>query len=325
MIQGNDSMVKEFVLLGLSQTQETQHFLFFVFLLVYSLILPANILIIVTIRNDPRLGSPMYFFLANLAFLDICYCSVTPPKMLANIFSSHNTISYKGCMSQIFFLHFLGGSEVFLLINMAIDRYVAICHPLRYASVVSRPVCGAMVVGSWCTGFVHSIIQVALIVPLPFCGPNKLDNFFCDITQIIKLACINTHALELFMFVNSGISTIIIFLLLLISYMILLAKVRTGSAEDKSKATSTCITHIIIVIIMFGPAIYIYCHPFRDLPFNKVMAVFHTIVFPLMNPMIYTLRNKEIKHAMKRLGECMRVCGGLRTPVVKGHRKVKST
>ncbi|XP_015283931.1 PREDICTED: olfactory receptor 4N2-like [Gekko japonicus] len=301
MQQGNHSVVKEFVLLGLSQAREVQLLLFVLFLVFYSLVLPTNVFIILTIRSDPRLGSPMYFFLANLAFLDICYCSVTPPKMLADFFSRRKTISYKGCMAQLFFLHLLGGSEVFLLIGMAIDRYVAICHPLHYSIVVSRSVCSAMVVGSWCLGFVHSIIQVILIVPLPFCGPNKVDSFFCDITQIVKLACTETYALELFMFVNSGISILICFILLLISYGILLVKVRTGSTQGKSKAASTCITHIIMVVIMFGPAIYIYCRPFMDFPFDKVMAVLHTVVFPLMNPMIYTLRNKEIKQAMWRL------------------------
>ncbi|XP_028560517.1 olfactory receptor 4N5-like [Podarcis muralis] len=301
MEHGNQSMVTEFVLLGLSQAREAQLFLFFLFLLFYSLILPGNILIIVTIQSDPRLSSPMYFFLANLAFLDICYCSVTPPKMLSDFFYNSNTISYRGCMAQLFFLHWLGGTEVFLLLGMAIDRYVAICHPLHYASLVSIPICGAMVVVFWCLGFVHSIIQVALIIPLPFCGPNKLDNFFCDITQIVKLACTNTYDLEFFMFVNSGLSALISFTLLIISYVVLLFKVRMGSTEGKSKAASTCITHIIIVVVMFGPAIFMYCRPFQDSPLDKLVAIFHSTVFPLLNPMIYTLRNKEIKHAMWRL------------------------
>ncbi|XP_061447435.1 olfactory receptor 4N2-like [Rhineura floridana] len=301
MLPGNHSVVKEFVLMGLSQAREIQLFLFFLFLLFYSLVLPGNILIIMTIRNDPRLGSPMYFFLANLAFLDICYCSVTPPKMMADFFSSRKAISYKACMAQIFFLHWLGGSEVFLLIGMAIDRYVAICHPLRYASLVTRVVCCLLVLASWCLGFTHSIIQIILIAPLPFCGPNKLDNFFCDITQIVKLACTDTYGLEFIMFFNSGLATLMCFILLLISYGALLVKVRTGSSQGKSKAASTCATHIIIVFVMFGPAIYIYCRPFQDFPLDKVVAIFHTVVFPLMNPMIYTLRNKEIRQAMWKL------------------------
>ncbi|XP_007444315.1 olfactory receptor 4N2-like [Python bivittatus] len=301
MLQGNQSMVEEFVLLGLSQTREVQLGLFLLFLLFYSLILPGNILIILTIQKEPQLSSPMYFFLANLAFLDLCYCSITPPKMLADFFSSHKTISYKGCLVQIFFLHWLGGSEVFLLIGMAIDRYVAICHPLRYTSLISKVVCYILVLTSWCLGFMHSIIQVILILPLPFCGPNELNNFFCDITQIIKLACTDIYALEYIMFFNSGLATLMCFILLLISYGVLLVKVRADSTKGKSKAFSTCITHIIIIFIMFGPAIYVYCRPFQEFPFDKVVAVFHTVVFPLMNPMIYTLRNKEIKQAMLKL------------------------
>lgn len=297
----NHTVVKEFILLGLSQAREVQIFLFTLFLVFYSLILPGNILIIVTIRSDPRLSSPMYFFLANLAFMDICYCSVTPPKMLADFFSRHKTISYNGCMFQIFFLHLLGGSEVFLIIAMAIDRYVAICHPLRYATLITKAVCCALVLASWFLGFMHSIVQVISVVPLPFCGPNVLNNFFCDVTQIIKLACTDTYALEFFMFFNSGLATLMCFILLLISYGALLVKVRMGSTKGKSKAASTCVTHIIIIFIMFGPAIYIYCRPFLEFSLDKVVAVFHTVIFPLMNPMIYTLRNKEIIQAMRRL------------------------
>ncbi|XP_066486811.1 olfactory receptor 4N5-like [Tiliqua scincoides] len=300
MEHGNHTVVTEFILQGLSQRWELQVFFAVLLLLFYIIILPGNILIIVTIWNDPRLGSPMFFFLASLALLDICYSCVTPPKMMTNLFSGLKTISYQACIAQIFFIHFLGGAEICLLIAMAVDRYVAICHPLRYATFVTRLVCRSLVLGSWAGGFVHSMIQIILIIPLPFCGPNELDNFFCDVTQLIKLACTNTYALEFAMFVNSGLVTTTCFILLLISYGVLLVKVRKGSIEGKSKASSTCVTHIIIVFIMFSPAIYIYCRPFQDFPFDKVVAFFHTVVFPLMNPMIYTLRNKEIKAAMWR-------------------------
>uniref|UniRef100_A0A452H6L0 Olfactory receptor n=1 Tax=Gopherus agassizii TaxID=38772 RepID=A0A452H6L0_9SAUR len=311
MERENSTGVMEFVLLGLSQAREIQLFLFVLFLIFYSVILPANILIIFTIREDPHLGSPMYFFLANLAFLDICYCSVTPPKMLVDFFFRRKTISYGGCMAQIFFIHFLGASEVFLLMGMAFDRYVAICHPLRYASMMSREVCCALVGASWAVGFMHSILQVVLIIQVPFCGPNKLDNFFCDITQVIKLACTDVYMLELFMFFNSGLAILMCFLLLLISYGALLVRLHAGDpSKGTSKAASTCVTHVIIVFIMFSPAIYIYCRPFRSFPLDKVVYVFHTVVFPLMNPIIYTLRNKEIISAMKRLlvrhGICQR-------------------
>ncbi|NWX40872.1 OR4M1 protein, partial [Steatornis caripensis] len=297
----NKTDVTEFVLLGLSQTLEVQHFLFFLFLLFYVLILPVNILIILAVRGDPQLDSPMYFFLANLAFLDICYCSITPPKMLADFFSQQKTISSRNCIAQLFFLHFLGGAEIFLLIVMAFDRYVAICKPLHYAILMRKMLCWVLVGTAWAGGFTHSVIQVALIVHLPFCGPNELDNFFCDVTQVIKLACTNTYILEFIIFVNSGLVILICFILLLISYGVLLIHLKTGTSRGKSKAASTCITHIIVVFVMFGPAIYIYCRPFCSWPLDKVVAVFHTVVFPLMNPMIYTLRNREILSAMKHL------------------------
>ncbi|XP_077171563.1 olfactory receptor 4N2-like [Paroedura picta] len=301
MESGNHTEVTEFVLQGLAENWELQLFLSALLLLFYIIILPGNILIIVTIWNDPRLGSPMFFFLSSLAFMDIFYSTVTPPKMMANLFTRQNTISYQGCLAQIFFIHFLGGAEICLLIAMAMDRYVAICHPLHYATIVTRVICWVLVGGSWTGGFIHSMIQMILIIPLPFCGPNEMDNFFCDITQIIKLACTDTYALEFAMFVNSGLVTTTCFILLLGFYGALLVKLRMGSAQGKNKAASTCITHIIIIFIMFGPAIYIYCHPFQDFPFDKVVGFFHTVVFPLMNPMIYTLRNKEIKAAMFRL------------------------
>ncbi|NXF40947.1 OR4M1 protein, partial [Nyctibius bracteatus] len=297
----NKTEVTEFVLLGLSQTREVQRFLFFLFLLFYVIVLPVNILIIFTVRGDPQLDSPMYFFLANLAFLDICYCSVTPPKMLVDFFSQQKTISSRSCIAQLFFLHFLGGAEIFLLIAMAFDRYVAICKPLHYGTLMTKMLCWVLVGAAWAGGFTHSVIQVAFVVHLPFCGPNELDNFFCDVTQVIKLACTNTYILEFIMFVNSGLVIFICFILLLISYVVLLIRLKTGISRGKNKATSTCTTHIIIVFVMFGPAIYIYCWPFCSLPLDKVVAVFHTMVFPLMNPMIYTLRNREILSAMKRL------------------------
>ncbi|XP_024058410.2 olfactory receptor 4N5-like [Terrapene carolina triunguis] len=301
MGQENWTVVTTFVLLGLSPAHEVQLILFFLFLIFYTVVLPGNVLIILTVWGDPRLGSPMYFLLANLAFLDICYCSVTPPKMLADFFSRRKTISYMGCMAQIFFLHLLGAAEAFLLLTMAYDRYVAVCQPLRYTSMVSRGVCWALVGASWAGGFIHAIILVGLIAQLPFCGPNVLDNFFCDVPQVIKLACTDTALVEILTFSNNGLVILLCFLFLLVSYSLLLLKLRARSPRGQSKVASTCITHIIVVFVMFVPAIYIYCRPFRAVPLEKVVAVLHTVVFPLTNPMIYTLRNKEVKSAMRRM------------------------
>ncbi|KAM6314900.1 olfactory receptor 4N5-like [Aegotheles albertisi] len=297
----NCTVVTEFVLLGLSQNHEVQMILFFFFLLFYMIILPGNVLIIFTIWGNPQLGAPMYFFLANLAFLDICYCSVTPPRMLANFFSNRKTISYSACMAQLFFLHFLGAAEAFLLIFMAYDRYVAICKPLHYTRLVSRGVCWVLVGATWAGGFIHGIVLFALSIHLPLCGPNILDNFFCDIHQLVKLACANTYIVEFLMFLNNGVVIVLCFTLLLISYTVLLLKLRTQSFKAKNKVVSTCVSHMIVVFVICGPAMYIYGVPFQDMPKEKVVAVFHTVIFPLINPMIYTLCNKEIKGSMWKL------------------------
>ncbi|XP_053944449.1 olfactory receptor 4N5 [Cuculus canorus] len=301
MEQKNSTVVTEFVLVGLSQNHKIQMILFFFFLLFYMTVLPGNILIILTVWGDSQLGSPMYLFLANLAFLDICYSSVTPPKMLADFFTHHKTISYSACMAQLFFLHFLGAAEVLLLLVMAYDRYVAICKPLCYTSLVNRRVCCSLVGATWGGGLIHGIILLAFSIHLPLCGPNTLDNFFCDVHQLVKLACANTYTVELLMFLNNEVLIITCFTLLLISYTVLLLKFWTQPSKAKNKVASTCISHIIVVFVMCGPAMYIYALPFQAAPMEKVIAVFHTVIFPLTNPMIYTLRNKEIKASMRKL------------------------
>ncbi|OXB66085.1 hypothetical protein ASZ78_010990 [Callipepla squamata] len=240
----------------------------------------------------------MHFFLVNLAFLDICYCSVTLPKMLADLFSNPQTIAYNACMVQLLFLHFLGAAEMFLLLAMAYDRYVAICKPLRYTVLVNRTVCHVLVGASWGGGFLHGIILFALTIKLPFCGLNILDNFFCDVRQLAKLACANNYTVELLMFLNNGIVIVTSFVLLLISYTVLLLKLQTHSTKAKKKITSTCVSHIVVVFDTFGPAIYIYVLPFQAVSVEKVVALFHTVIFPLTNPIIYTLCNKEIKSSM---------------------------
>ncbi|XP_027785639.1 olfactory receptor 4N4C [Marmota flaviventris] len=297
----NGTVVTEFILLGLTQSQEIQLLVFVLILIFYLIILPGNFLIIFTIRSDPGLSAPLYFFLGNLAFLDASYSFIVAPRMLVDFLSEKKVISYRGCITQLFFLHFLGGGEGLLLVVMAFDRYIAICRPLHYSTVMSPRACYVMLLALWLGGFIHSIIQVALILRLPFCGPNQLDNFFCDVPQVIKLACTDTFVVELLMVFNSGLMTLLCFLGLLASYAVILCRVHGSSSEGKSKAMSTCTTHVIIILLMFGPAIFIYTRPFRALPADKVVSFFHTVIFPVMNPMIYTLRNQEVKISMKKL------------------------
>ncbi|XP_030881022.1 olfactory receptor 4N4 [Leptonychotes weddellii] len=301
MENDNRTVVKEFILLGLTQSRGIQLLVFVLILTFYLIILPGNFLLILTIRSDPGLTAPLYFFLGNLAFLDASYSFIVAPRMLVDFVSEKKIISYRGCITQLFFLHFLGGGEGLLLVVMAFDRYIAICRPLHYSTVMNPRVCYALLLALWLGGFIHSIIQVALILRLPFCGPNQLDNFFCDVPQVIKLACTDTFVVELLMVFNSGLMTLLCFLGLLSSYAIILCHVRGSASEGKTKALSTCSTHVIIILLMFGPAIFIYTRPFRALPADKVVSFFHTVIFPLMNPVIYTLRNQEVKTSMRRL------------------------
>ncbi|XP_068952818.1 olfactory receptor 4N5-like [Petaurus breviceps papuanus] len=303
-----NSTVTEFTLLGLTKSPEIQLLVFILIFSFYMIVLPGNILIIITIRSDAALTAPLYFFLGNLAFLDASYSFVVAPKMLVDFLYEKKTISYQGCITQLFFLHFLGAGEMFLLVVMAFDRYIAICQPLHYATLMNRQVCYVLLLALWVGGFAHSIVQVALIVRLPFCGPNQLDNFFCDVPQIIKLACTDTFVVELLMVSNSGLLTLLCFLGLLTSYAVILFRVRGSSSEGKSKALSTCTTHVIIVFLMFGPAIFIYTRPFRSFPADKVVALFHTVIFPLLNPVIYTLRNQEVKASMRKLVNRQVIC-----------------
>ncbi|XP_039354347.1 olfactory receptor 4Q2-like isoform X1 [Mauremys reevesii] len=295
----NQTSVGEFLLAALSPTPQSQAALFAVFLLVYVSTLVGNTLIMATVSSDPRLRTPMYFLLGNLSFLDLCYSTVTAPKMLLDFLSNRRSISYQACMAQLFFLHFVGAAEMFLLTVMAYDRYVAICKPLHYPNIMNRTLCSWLVVASWAGGFIHSMVQTILTMQLPFCGPNWVDNFFCDVPPVIKLACTDTYVVELLMVSNSGLISTSCFVILVASYTTILVRIR--SPEGRRKALSTCASHLTVVTLFFGPCIFIYARPFSIFSVDKLVSVLYNIITPMLNPLIYTLRNKEVKSAMRRL------------------------
>ncbi|XP_008841869.1 olfactory receptor 4A47-like [Nannospalax galili] len=290
-----------FVLLGLSQNSKVQKVLFVMFLLSYILTMVGNLLIVMTVTISRALGSPMYFFLASLSFVDIIYSSAISPKLISDLFYGKNTISFKFCMTQLFTEHFFGGSEVFLLLVMAYDRYVAICKPLHYLTIMRQRVCVELLILSWIGGFLHSVIQLSTIYGLPFCGPNIIDHFMCDMYPLLKLVCIDTYVIGLLVMANGGLICTVVFLLLLTSYCVILYSLRNLSQEGRWKALSTCGSHITVVVFFFVPCIFMYARPARTFPIDKSLSVFYTVITPMMNPLIYTLRNSEMTNAMKKL------------------------
>ncbi|EHB17355.1 Olfactory receptor 4K3, partial [Heterocephalus glaber] len=296
----NQSAVSEFVLLGLGHSWNIQVLLFVISLTFYLMILSGNIFIMILIITDPFLHSPMYFLLANLSFVDIWLSSVTTPKMIADFISENRTISFAGCMCQILFAHFTAASEMVLLVVMAYDRYVAICKPLHYSTIMNLQKCISLVLTSWNIGFVHGISQMVVIMKLPFCGPREIDSFFCDIPLVIKLACMDSHNLDTLINIDCGLVVVTCFTVLLISYTYILITVLQTSNNGASKALSTCTAHITVVLLLFVPCIFIYVWPLNIIWLDKFLAVFYSVFTPLLNPIIYTMRNKEMKNAVKR-------------------------
>ncbi|KAI5183854.1 Olfactory Receptor 4B1 [Manis pentadactyla] len=293
--------VTELIIMGLFQDPEVQRVCFVVFLPVYLATVLGNGLIVLTVSVSESLSSPMYFFISHLSLVEITYSSTVVPKFITDLLAKTKTISLEGCVAQIFFFHFFGVTEIFLLTVMAYDCYVAICKPLHYTTIMSRPVCHHLVAGSWLGGFFHSMVQIIVTLQLFFCGPNVIDHYFCDLHPLFKLSCADASVEGVMVFGNSGLFSIFSFLLLVSSYIIILVSLRKHSAEGRRKALSTCASHITVVLLFFGPAIFLYMRPPSTFTEDKLVAVFYTVVTPMLNPIIYTLRNAEVKNAMRKL------------------------
>ncbi|ELW63525.1 olfactory receptor 12 [Tupaia chinensis] len=296
----------EFVLEGFAGSLGTQALLFAVFLALYVVTVLGNLTMILVITLDARLHSPMYFFLKNLSFLDLCYSSVIAPNALANFFSSSRAITFAGCVTQLFFFSLLVTTEGFLLGVMAYDRFMAICSPLQYPVTMCPASCTRLVLGTYCGGCLNSIVQTSLTFQLPFCSSHRIDHFFCDVPPLLRLACADTALNELVMFGLCGLIIVGVTLVVLVSYgYITVTILRMHSATGRHKVFSTCGSHMTAVTLFVGTVFVMYAQPgaVESLEQGKVVSVFYTLVIPMLNPFIYSLRNKDVKTALKRLGQ----------------------
>lgn len=303
MDQVNDSVVTEFVLLGLAQSLEMQFFLLLFFSLFYVGIILGNLFIVLTVIFDPHLHSPMYILLANLSLIDLSLSSTTVPRLIYDLFTDCKVISFHNCMIQMFFIHVTGGVEMVLLTVMAYDRYTAICKPLHYLTIMNPKMCVLLVVAAWVIGVIHAMSQFVFVINLPFCGPNNVGSFYCDFPRVIKLACMDTYGLEFVVTANSGFISMGTFFFLIVSYIFILVTVRRYSSNDLSKAFFTLSAHMTVVVLFFAPCIFLYVWPFPTKSLDKFFAIVNFVVTPVLNPAIYTLRNKDMKVAMRRLSQ----------------------
>nr|KAF6496817.1 olfactory receptor family 6 subfamily J member 1 [Rousettus aegyptiacus] len=299
---GNQTSVIEFILLGLTNDTELQAVLFIFLLLTYVLSVLGNLTIIILTLLDYRLRTPMYFFLRNFSILEISFTSVFAPQVLVNIGTGDKTISFAGCFTQYFFAIFLGATEFYLLAAMSYDRYVAICKPLHYTTIMSRRLCIQLVLCSWFSGFLVVIVLHIMTLQLPFCASNVINHYFCDYTVMLHLSCSDTRVIELIEFVLAVVTLIFTLMLVILSYTYIIRTIlRIPSVQQRKKAFSTCSSHMIVVSLSYGSCIFMYINPsVKDAAtFNKRAAVLNTSVAPLLNPFIYTLRNKQVKIAFK--------------------------
>ncbi|XP_011216339.2 olfactory receptor 8B3-like [Ailuropoda melanoleuca] len=303
MAPGNGSFVTEFILMGLTDLPYLQLPLFCLFLVMYVVTVLGNLCLVTLIGLNSHLHTPMYFFLFNLSFIDLCYSSVFTPKMLTHFTSKKNMISYRGCMTQLYFFCFFAISEAYVLTSMAYDRYVAVCNPLLYNVVMSPKVCSSLMLASYLVSFLDTAAHTGCMLRLDFCDANTINHYLCDILPLLQLSCTSTYINELVVFIVEGINVIVPTVTIFVSYGFIVSSIlRINSAEGRSKAFSTCSSHIVAVSLYFGSGAFMYLKPSSAGSMNegKISSVFYTNVVPMMNPFIYSLRNKDIKLAVRK-------------------------
>ena len=300
----NQTWVREFVLLGLSSDWDTQVALFILFSVAYLLTLLGNVLIVLLIRLDGRLHTPMYFFLSNLSLVDVSYATSIVPQMLAHFLADHKGIPYVSCAAQLFFSLGLGGTEFVLLAVMAYDRYVAVCDPLRYPVIMHGGLCARLAITSWLSGSVNSLIHTAITFQLPMCTNKYIDHISCELLAVVRLACVDTSSNEVAIMVSSIVLLMTPFCLVLLSYIRIVSTIlKIQSTEGRKKAFHTCASHLTVVVLCYGMAIFTYIQPNSSPSVlqEKLISLFYAILTPMLNPMIYSLRNKEVKGAWQKL------------------------
>ncbi|XP_057630338.1 olfactory receptor 1468-like [Chionomys nivalis] len=304
MIMNNKTVISQFLLLGLPIPPEHQHLFYALFLAMYLITVLGNLIIIILILLDSHLHMPMYLFLSNLSFSDLCFSSVTMPKLLQNMQNEDTSIPYAGCLTQMYFLMVFGDMESFLLVVMAYDRYVAICFPLHYTSIMSPKLCVCFMVFCWVLTLLYSMLHTLLLARLSFCENNLIPQFFCDISALLKLACSDTYINELMIFIMGGLVSVIPFSLIIVSYVKIVCSIlKVSSARVFHKVFSTCGSHLSVVSLFYGTIIALYIFPSANNSTVKdtVMAMMCTVVTPMLNPFIYSLRNRDMKEALKNV------------------------
>ncbi|XP_062954242.1 olfactory receptor 2B11-like [Cynocephalus volans] len=304
MDQSNASAPKIFILLGFSNHPWLEMPLFVAVLVAYVCTLAGNISIIVVSRVDPLLDSPMYFFLSNLSFLDLCFTTTTIPQLLLNLWGPDKSISYGGCVTQFYMFQFLGATECILLAVMSLDRYIAICKPLRYPAIMHQQHCILLVSVAWLSGLSNSLLLSSLTIQLPLCGNNQVDDFLCEVPVMIKMSCVDTTFNVAMLSIVASFYVLVPLSFILVSYGFIVATVLgIRSSDGKKKAFNTCGSHVIVVSLFYGPVISMYVQPSatNTQEKNKLMSLFYSLVTPMLNPFIYTLRNKDMKGAIRRL------------------------